>query len=79
MILKIRFFEKVIEHFVLGVDSDFEQNDGFRRFRELGAKWLYVAAKMLDNFFKKSNFQKKMSLFFVIVVKLVTSVRARDA
>ena len=48
---------------------DLEQND------------CYVAAKLLDNFFKKTNFRKIkfLSILFLVVVKLVTSVRVRDA
>ena len=76
--MKIRFFEKVTEHFVLGVDSNLEQNDGFRRFRVFDC---YVAAKLLGIFFKKSNFQKLKNLtgHFCSLTKLVTSVRGWDA
>ena len=40
-----------------------------------------VAATFLDNFFEKSNFQKTifLNLVFAYVIKLVTSVRGRDA
>ena len=53
----------------------------FGDFANLEQNDCYVAAKMLGNFFKKPNFQKIKNLIvlFLVVVKLVTSVRARDA
>ena len=70
---KIRFSEKVTEHFVLGVDSDLEQNDGFRRFRGFGAKWSLCRGKITRSLTPKTNFGKMkfLVILLLVVVKLV--------